>query len=125
MLWCGCPGEAPKKKRRKSLTREWVRFGCGLRGTWWRGGDGSWRRDRGRGGMWSLSLTGLKTGHYLPNEFGARGRQRSVRGWGRLLGWGWLCGRAGCGVWVCGWAGDEVGDGAAEWGKAGSSLRSE
>src|SRR6266851_4700951 len=95
MLWCGCSVEAPTNMGRKSLTREWVRFGCGLRGTWWRGGDGSWRRDRGRGGMWSLSLTGLKTGHYLPNEFGARGRQRSVRRWGRLLGWGWLCGRGG------------------------------
>jgi hypothetical protein len=105
MLWCGCSVEAPTNMGRKSLTREWVRFGCGLRGTWWRGGDGSWRRDRGRGGMWSLSLTGLKTGHYLPNEFGARGRQRSVRGWGRLLGWGWLCGRGGLwslGLWLGG-----------------------
>src|SRR6266478_2510555 len=31
----------------------------------------------------------------MPKEFGARGRQRSVRRWGRLLGWGWLCGRGG------------------------------
>src|SRR5216683_2887274 len=37
----------------------------------------------------------MKTGHYMPNEFGARRRQRSVRRWGRLLGWGWLCGRGG------------------------------
>src|SRR6266478_872650 len=29
------------------------------------------------------------------NEFGARGRQRSVRRWDRLLVWGWLCGRGG------------------------------
>src|SRR5712692_7765702 len=35
----------------------------------------------------------MKTGLYMPNEFGARGRQRSVRRWGRLLGWGWLRGR--------------------------------
>src|SRR6266446_5940494 len=56
-------------------------------------GGGSWRRGRGR--LWSLAPARLKTGHYLLNEFGARGRQRSVRRWGRLLGWGWLCGRGG------------------------------
>src|SRR6267143_1104307 len=74
---------------------------CGsLFGACWgeAGGDGSWRR--GRGGLWSLSPTGLpgrtgtlrtrKTGQYMLNEFGARGRQGSVRRWGRLLGWGWL-----------------------------------
>src|SRR5713226_1873030 len=93
MLWCGCSVEAPTNMGRKSLTREGVSYGCGLRGAWWRGGDESWRRGRGR--LWSLSPTGLKTGHYLLNEFGARGRQGSVRRWGRLLGWGWLCGRGG------------------------------
>ena len=30
--------------------------------------------------------TGLKTGQYMLKEFGARGRQRSVRRWGRGLG---------------------------------------
>src|SRR5882762_3821366 len=30
--------------------------------------------------------TGLKTGHYMVDEFGARGGQRSVRRWGRLWG---------------------------------------
>jgi hypothetical protein len=40
------------------------------------------------GGLGSLPLTGLKTGHYLLNEFGARGRQWSVRRWGRLWGVG-------------------------------------
>src|SRR6266852_4135570 len=93
MLWCGCSVEAPTNMGRKSFTREGVSYGCGLRGAWWRGGDGSWRRGRGR--LWSLSPTGLKTGHYMPNEFGARRRQRSVRRWDRLLGWGWLCGRGG------------------------------
>src|SRR6266849_1573750 len=93
MLWCGCSVEAPTNMGRKSFTREGVSYGCGLRGSWWRGGDGSWRRGRGR--LWSLSPTGLKTGHYLLNEFGARGRQGSVRRWRRLLGWGWLCGRGG------------------------------
>ncbi len=73
MLWCGCSVEAPTNMGRKSFTREGVSYGCGLRGAWWRGGDGSWRRGRGR--LWSLSPTGLKTGHYLLNEFGARGRQ--------------------------------------------------
>src|SRR6266478_842478 len=34
------------------------------------------------------------------NEFGARGRQRSVRRWDRLLVWGWLCGRGG--LWSLG-----------------------
>src|SRR6266852_9777402 len=86
MLWCGCSVEAPTNMGRKSFTREGVSYGCGLRGAWWRGGDGSWRRGRGR--LWSLSPTGLKTGHYLLNEFGARGRQRSVRRWGRLWGVG-------------------------------------
>src|SRR6266852_3349888 len=93
MLWCGCSVEAPTNMGRKSLTREGVSYGCGLREAWWRGGDGSWRRGRGR--LWSLSPTGLKTGHYLLNEFGARGRRGSVRRWRRLLGWGWLCGRGG------------------------------
>jgi len=43
---------------------------------------------RGGGGLGSLSRTGLKTGHYMLNEFDARGRQRSVRRWGRLLSGG-------------------------------------
>src|SRR5229473_3069879 len=93
MLWCGCSVEAPTNMGRKSLTREGVSYGCGLRGAWWRGGDGGGRR--GRGWLWSLAPARLKTGHYLLNEFGARGRQGSVRRWRRLLGWGWLCGRGG------------------------------
>src|SRR5260370_40875081 len=95
MLWCGCSVEAPTNMGRKSLTREWVRFGCGLRGTWWRGGDGSWGRDGGRGGVWSLRLTGLKTGHCLPDEFGVRWRQRRGGGVGRMLDWGGLGGGGG------------------------------
>ncbi len=40
----------------------------------WRGGGGSW--GRGGGGLRRLTLTrtGLKTGHYMLNELGARGR---------------------------------------------------
>ncbi len=38
----------------------------------WRGGGGSW--GQGGGGLRRLTRTGLKTGHYMPNEFGARGR---------------------------------------------------
>ena len=59
---------------RKSLTGEGVSYGCALRGAWWRGGDGSWRRGRGR--LWSLSPTGLKTGHYT--------LKRIRRSWGAL-----------------------------------------
>ena len=41
---------------------------------------------------------GLKTGHYMLNEFGARWRQGSVRRWGRLWGFGlWLGGLLGLG----------------------------
>src|SRR5258708_4302733 len=105
MLWCGCLVEAPTNMGRKSQTHDPSRFlrasgvsyGCGLRGAWWRGGDGSRRRERGRGGVWGLSLTGLQTGQYLVDGFGACGRDGSVRGWGRVLGLGWLCGRGG--VW--------------------------
>src|SRR5216683_5269894 len=80
MLWCGCSVEAPTNMGRKSFTREGVSYGCGLRGAWWRGGDGSWRRGRGR--LWSLSPTGLKTGHYrgslIRGRFGLGGGREEV-----------------------------------------------
>src|SRR6266478_2315004 len=63
MLWCGCSVEAPANMGRKSLTPEGVSYGCGLRGAWWRGGDGGGRR--GRGWLWSLAPARLKTGHYM------------------------------------------------------------
>src|SRR5229473_1884815 len=63
MLWCGCSVEAPTNMGRKSFTREGVSYGCGLREAWWRGGDGGGRR--GRGWLWSLAPTRLKTGHYM------------------------------------------------------------
>lgn len=44
------------------------------------------------GRLWNRTLTGLKTGHYMLNEFGARGGQGSVRRWGRLRGLGWWVG---------------------------------
>ena len=50
---------------------------------------------RGLGGLWNLTPTGLKTGHYMLNEFGARGRQGSVRRWGPLWGLGTWLGRLG------------------------------
>src|SRR5258708_13954451 len=113
MLWCGCAVEAPTNMGRKSqahdpsrfLRASGVSYGCGLRGAWWRGGEGSRRRDGGGGGMWSLSLTGLQTGQCLLDEFGACGRHGSVRRWGRLLGWSWLCvrgGLLGLGLWLGG-----------------------
>jgi len=40
----------------------------------------------GWGWLGSLTLTDLKTGHYMLNEFGPRGRQGSVRRWSRLWG---------------------------------------
>ena len=38
------------------------------------------------GRLCGLNRTGLKTGHYMLNEFGARGRQGSVWRWDGLLG---------------------------------------
>src|SRR5216684_2687728 len=125
MLWCGCSVEAPTNMGRKSLTCERVRYGCGLRGAWWRDGDGSWRRGRGR--LWRLSPTGLPTGsgqvptgHYMPNEFVARGRQGSVRRWGRLWG-GWWGGGGGGGGFCCGGGGGGAGGGGGFvlWGRGG------
>ena len=53
-------------------------------------------RRCGGGGLGSLTLTGLKTGQHMLNEFGARGRQRSVWRWGGLLGLRlWRCGGRG------------------------------
>jgi len=62
----------------------------------WRAGLGlSWGWLRGLGGLWNLTPTGLKTGHYMLNEFGARGRQGSVRRWSPLWGLGRWLGRLG------------------------------
>ena len=47
-------------------------LGCGKR----IGLVGGWYREVG---LWSLTLAGLKTGHYRVNKFGACGRQGSVR----------------------------------------------
>jgi len=53
--------------------------------------------------LWGLPCTGLKTGHYMLNEFGARGRHGSVRGRGRLLGPALrLGGPVGLGWWLGG-----------------------
>src|SRR6267378_3976984 len=60
----------------KSLTSKGLSYSGGLRSGRWRSGGGSW--IRGRGGLWSLTPTGLKTGHYTLNKFGARRRQGSV-----------------------------------------------
>jgi hypothetical protein len=69
---------------RLRLGRRWLRFGCsGLIG--WRAG---WGWLCGLGELWNLTSASLKTGHYLLSEFRARGRQGSVRRWGRLWGWG-------------------------------------
>src|SRR5229473_2649300 len=96
MLWCGCSVEAPTNMGRESLTPEGVSHECGLRGAWWRGGDGGrrqrsvrrWRRllgwgwSCGRGGLWSRSPTGLKTGHYrgslIRGRFGFGGGREAV-----------------------------------------------
>ncbi len=53
----------------------------------WRAGL-NWGWLCGLGGLWRLAATGLKAGQYLLNEFGARGRQGSVRRRGGLLGLG-------------------------------------
>ena len=52
-----------------------IRGGFGGLGIGWLVGPAEWPAG-----------TGLKTGHYMVDEFGARGRQRSVRRWGRLWG---------------------------------------
>ncbi len=80
--------EAPTNMGRKSLTRKGVSYRCGLGPGPCRGGGGSWRRGRAGLWLWGLAPTGLKTGHYMLNEFGARGRQGSVRRWGWLWGLG-------------------------------------
>src|SRR5713226_10388191 len=95
-----------------------------------RGGDwlrGWLRRRRGGPGVgWGwLDVrsgregAGLKTGHYMLNEFGARGRHGSVRRWGGLWGLGlWLGGLLGLGWWLGG-LGLRLGGMLGLWGSGG------
>ena len=57
------------------LTRKKRGFGRRLGGP----GGGLLGLGLGRGGLWSLNPSGLKTGHDSLNEFGARFRQGTVR----------------------------------------------